>query len=379
MAKWEINFNMNIDVENRELITLIAECNALAPVINGIPITPRRQKKIDALNIIRAVRGTTGIEGAEATEEEVRQILDAPAKKRILPPSRGREEQEIKNARELMKYVADLFTKNPKCILTEELICKLHEITTKNINYERNAPGKYRDINVRVGNYNPPPPSSIKDLMAQFIYCFNEGSMKELDPVLRAIVAHFYVVSIHPFADGNGRTSRAIESCLLFKAGINARGFYSLSNYYYKNRAEYMRRLDEARFSGKQDLTPFALFAVRGLAQELKDVHFEVMIEVREIAYRDYAREKLQDKLSAKLGKRLWEFILTLGASTVPIKSIKQQTHPLSQLYRGLNPKTLSRDIDYLKNSGLIIEQNGNIKANLDIMGSFLPPDELVG
>lgn len=60
----------------------------LASVIRDIPITPSLQKKIDAVNILRAVRGTTAIEGANASTEEVHEIM-VSQEKQILPPSRS--------------------------------------------------------------------------------------------------------------------------------------------------------------------------------------------------------------------------------------------------------------------------------------------------
>ena len=78
----------------------------------------------------------------------------------------------------------------------------------------------------------------------------------------RAIAAHFYLVSIHPFGDGNGRTARAIESFLLYQAGVNAFGFYSLANFYYRERDRYVRELTDARFHHGGELTPFVLFGL---------------------------------------------------------------------------------------------------------------------
>ncbi len=341
-GKWNIDFNMEVNITESRLVNSIAECKALARVINKIPITPSRQKKIDSLNILRAIRGTTNIEGATASEEEVKMILNSPAKTRILPASRKAEEQEYRNGQKLMKYIANLLSKEQEAVLNEKLICKCHEIITKNMKYEDNVPGQYRNKPVRVGNYQPPLPNrnkpvrvgnyqpplpnDIKDLIAQFLYCFNEGKATNYDPIIQAIVAHFYLVSIHPFSDGNGRTARAIEGFLLLKNGINARGFYSLANYYYKNRREYIELLDQVRFDNKNDLTPFIIFAMHGLSQELEDVHNEIISEVKHIAFRDLVRETLFNKLESKLGKRLLEFIMLLGDDTVSIKSIKQST-----------------------------------------------------
>jgi len=379
MRNWDVHFDVDIAVGNQIILELVARCRALASVINKIPITPNRQVKIDRLNILRAVRGTTGIEGAQLTEEEVGQIMDAMPGKSVLPMSRRREEQEARNAKEVMTYVAGVLKNDPQTVLTEELVCKLHEITTKDIDYEHCTPGKYRSHAVSAGDYIPPLDyNTIRELMTRFVFWLLQEKPANWDPIIKAIVAHFYIVSIHPFGDGNGRTSRAVESFMLYRAGINARGFYSLANYYYKNRAEYVAHLNKVRFETNGDLTPFVLFALCGLAEELESVHQEVMFEVREISFRDYVRDTLYGRLGTKSGERMLQLVLGLGYETVSLKDLRSGKHKLSYLYANLTPKTISRDINYLESSELITKNDGAIRANIEIMDKFTPPFELV-
>ncbi|OGO22325.1 MAG: hypothetical protein A2Z28_02065 [Chloroflexi bacterium RBG_16_51_9] len=380
MTSWNVHFKVHVFAEDREIVDLVAQCHALAPVINNIPITPRREKKIDHLNILRAIRGTTGIEGARLTEEEVRLIMDSPRSKRVLPKGREREEQEARNADLLRKWVARKLRKTPDCVLTERVLCDMHKITTHNINYEGNIPGEYRSRPVQVGDYLPPRDGDeVRRLVKEFISWLYEGPPRAWDPIIRAIVAHFYVVSIHPFVDGNGRTSRAVESFLLYQAGINARGFYSLANFYYQHRSEYVSFLDEVRFRTNGDLTPFVLFALEGLASELQTVHEEVMLEVREIAFRDYVRDQLQNKLTTKSGRRMFEFMFNLDTSPASIKEIRLGGHPLNGIYKNLTPRTLYRDLAELEELQLItVEKDGSIKANLSIMSKFTAREELI-
>jgi Fic family protein len=379
MHTWDVTFRTTVELESREIISILAKCHALASVVNDIPITPSRLHKIERLNILRAVRGTTGIEGAELTEDEVRRIMATPKSKLALPVNRQREEKEARNADTLMRYVARLVDRTPKCILDENTIHTFHKILTKDIEYEQNTPGEYRRFPVSVGSYIPPrEEEQVKGLMAGFISWFNQGEPKEWDPIVRAIVAHFYVVSIHPFGDGNGRTSRAVESFLLYKAGINARGFYSLANFYYQHRSEYIHYLDTVRTETGNDLTPFVLFALRGLASELEEVHREVLLEVREITFRDYVRDVFRDGLISKPGNRMFDFMMSLGFDPVSIKSIRDGKHTLSQLYRGLTSKTLSRDLEELSKKQLVVIKDGQIKANLNIMGEYTAHRELV-
>lgn len=380
MPTWDVNFNMRFETQSPEVVSCVARSRALADVIRDIPLPLGVQRRIDALNIMRAVRGTTGIEGTELTEEEVQQIMNAPPDQAVLPPNRQREEQEARNAEDLMHYVAEVLIRDPMTPLTEKLVRKLHEITTKDIDYPNNVPGKYRTHSVSTGTYVPPKTGDeVSRLMKEFVHWFNHGAPKSWDPIIRAIVAHFYVVSIHPFGDGNGRTARGVESFILYQAMVNARGFYSLANHYYRYRAEYVHALDQVRFQTNGNLTPFVLFALRGLVAELEAVHSEVISEIKLISFRDYAREVLtiHNKLGTKVGERLFYFLLELGRDPVSLKDLRSGKHLLSALHRNLSPKTLSRDLNFLKQHELIIVEGDELRANLDIMTHFTPPFEL--
>lgn len=381
MPRWNVHFDMHVRTDHAELVGLVARAQALASVIHGIPIPPHLQERLDRLNIVRAVRGTTGIEGTELSEEEVGEVLEAPAGARVLPGSREREEQEVRNAASLMYTVAEVLEDNPGAPLTEQLVRRFHAITTTNVEYPHNTPGRYRDHRVVAGRYVPPEDGQeVARLMAEFVRWFATGAPAAWDPIIRAVVAHFYVVSIHPFGDGNGRTSRAVESYLLYQAGINARGFYSLSNFYYRNRDQYIQELNRARFQTDPDLTPFVLFALRGLVEELEEVHAEVLREVQLISFRDYARETLaqEDRLRSRVGERQLMLLFRLGRDSVSLAALRAGKHPLSALYRGVTTKTLTRDINALKKLGLVVVTGDALKANLDFMRRFtarpLPP-----
>ena len=119
MPSWEIDFNCRLNTQDPEILSDVAKVDALANVIRGIPLPPGVQKRIDSLNILRAVRGTTGIEGTELSETEVEQIMSAPPGEHVLPPSRQRAEQEAKNAQKVMIFVAQTLREDPRYPITE--------------------------------------------------------------------------------------------------------------------------------------------------------------------------------------------------------------------------------------------------------------------
>lgn len=209
--------------------------------------------------------------------------------------------------------------------------------------------------------------------MTEFVRWLNIGEPASWDPVIRAIVAHFYVISIHPFGDGNGRTARAVESFLLYKAGVNVRGYYSLANYFYQNRTEYVYSLNHVQTRGRTDLTPFVAFALNGLVQELEVVHIEVLAEVRIIAFRDYARQVLdaRGRLATPAGERQLRFLIEIARSPVSLSELRARGHPLSRLYRNVSTRTLMRDIAFLKEQDLIVAEGDELKARVDLMTQF--------
>ena len=73
--------------------------------------------------------------------------------------------------------------------------------------------------------------------MDLFLICFNEES--KLDAVLKAAIAHFWFIIIHPFDDGNGRIARTVSDMLLARSEENPQRFYSLSNQLHTEKKVY--------------------------------------------------------------------------------------------------------------------------------------------
>ncbi len=377
---WTVTFTPRLDLTAPELLRLLARAQALADVIRHVPLPPRAQEKFNRLNILRAVRGTTCIEGAELSETEVQAVVDAAVDQPVLPPSRHDEETEARNAYEVMQHIAQTVRARPDTPVNEELIRDLHRRLTQGIAYPHNTPGEYRQIVVRVDRYRPPPPEHVPELMRQFVDWFQREPQASWDRVARAVVAHFYVVSIHPFADGNGRTGRAVESFILYQAGVNTRGFYSLANYYYRLRGEYFRHLDQARSTPDTDLTPLVLFAARGLVEELEGVSKEVLAQVRLIAFRDYVRGSLARAKSLRTTNRgrLQRFLLGLleiqtqsNPQGVSLAQLRAGEGLLAALYEGKSASTLTRDLKFLINHRVIVMDGGMVRANLALMDEF--------
>ena len=116
--------------------------------------------------------------------------------------------------------------------------------------------GKYRSGEMQVVSgamgkekvhYNAIKPALVKEEMVKFLTWFNHDN--QLDPVLKAAIAHFWFITIHPFDDGNGRMGRAITDMLLARAEDSGERFYSMSSQILNERKRYYEILQKVQHS----------------------------------------------------------------------------------------------------------------------------------
>lgn len=96
-------------------------------------------------------------------------------------------------------------------------------------------------------HYKAVSPKFVKAEMDQFLNWFNNDAT--LEPLLKAAIAHFWFIIIHPFDDGNGRIGRAITDMLLARAEDSGERFYSMSNQILAERKRYYEILQKVQHS----------------------------------------------------------------------------------------------------------------------------------
>lgn len=101
-------------------------------------------------------------------------------------------------------------------------------------------------------HYEAVKPELIKAEMDRFLDWFNNEN--HLDPVLKAAIAHFWFIIIHPFDDGNGRIGRAITDMLLARSEGSGERFYSISGQILTERKRYYEVLQKVQYSS-DDIT----------------------------------------------------------------------------------------------------------------------------
>ncbi len=94
-------------------------------------------------------------------------------------------------------------------------------------------------------HYHAPAPNMVEKEMERFLTWLNSNT--EIDLVLKAAIAHFWFIIIHPFDDGNGRIARAISDLMLTRSDDNPQRFYSLSNQILTERKKYYEVLQKTQ------------------------------------------------------------------------------------------------------------------------------------
>ena len=214
----------------------------------------------------RNVHASTAIEGNPLTLEQVRAVEEG----REPAASDPRSRREVVNCFAGLRYVEKNAAK--KTIRHEDLF-NLHRILAGEV-MDQGEAGRYRSIAVRVGNYLPPTPNEVSGLMFELLDWWNKRSTG-LSPVLSSAILHYRFEAIHPFADGNGRTGRALALWELYRRGFDTHHIFSVDEYYWEDRPRYYAALEAVRHAG-EDLTSWLEYCAEGLRQTLERVWLRV-------------------------------------------------------------------------------------------------------
>jgi len=260
-----------VSYEPRFTITprLLARVEAIAALRERIQTAAVELSWIPALQKdarTRNVHASTAIEGNPLTLEQVRALEEG----RELVASDPRSKREVLNYFAGLRYVEKHAGKK---ILRHEDVFNLHRILSDGV-MDQGVAGRYRSIVVRVGRYTPPPPEDVSGLMFELLAWWNEKS-GDVSPVISSAILHYRFEAIHPFADGNGRTGRALALWELYRRGFDTHHIFSVDEYYWEDRPAYYAALDSVRREG-EDLTGWLEYCAEGLRQTLERVWLRV-------------------------------------------------------------------------------------------------------
>ena len=236
---------------------------------------------------VRTAHSSTAIEGNPLTLAEVRALEEDRE-----PPA-----QSSLAEREVLNYFAGLrfIEKNARLKrIHHEHLPKLHAIIAEGV-MDQGRTGQYRTIAVRVGRFVPPPANEVSGLIHELLTWWNTRA-GGLSPVISSAVLHYRFEEIHPFADGNGRTGRAIALWELYRRGFDSHHIFSVDEFYGSDRLRYYAALEGVRRAGG-DLTKWLEYAAEGIEKTLDNVWRRVQTIVEQTGGRAIFLQPKQEKL----------------------------------------------------------------------------------
>ena len=204
-----------------------------------------------------------------------------------------KQQLHIRNLANARAWVNERFAAGTPPLTLSDLLT-MHRMVADGATGEY-APGTLRSLPVQVGRrevgglHMGAPANRLPRLMEEYVGFITSDRVRSLHPVMQALIAHFFLVTIHPFGDGNGRVSRLLTAGILLQRGYNVHGgFYALSDYFYLNDIKYHSMLHRCWQSPLPfDLTAFVAFGMEGFVMELRSIGSFIKMKLNRIVDRE--------------------------------------------------------------------------------------------
>lgn len=286
--------------------------------------------------LIKEAHHTTHIEGTRLTLDQAERLWKGEA----VPEADPEDVRELLNYRSAFEFVSDCLDNGDP--ITEGLIREIHRKLVDGVRGGSAAPGDYRRIQNYVVNaatgdviYTPPSAVEVPILMSDMVRWLN--SDLEIHPVLISGIAQFQLVHIHPFLDGNGRTSRLLSTLCLYKSGYDFKRLFTISEYYDRDRPAFYKSIQSVR-NNSMDMTVWLDYFVTGLETQM----IEVKGRGEQVIRRDVLAQKysLNERQSKAVGYLMQHDKLTI--------------QDFETLCPDVNRRSLQRDLKAMQEKRLI-------------------------
>lgn len=344
--------------------------------IDEAPLVPAWEAKFKEDAVVRTVHYGTHVEGNDLTLQEAERVVRedpqrdesaAEVAKRAGVVARDRDVQEVINYRNVLKYLDGLVevaksnlkvNPNFRFKYTQDQLLQMHALSVEKVvplgevGVFRQTQVVVRGINKGEVIYRPPNAVEIPYQIEDFFGWLNGPLSKDLHPVIKAAVAHHEIARIHPFTEGNGRTSRALALLILAIEGIDARRFFSIEEHFDKNIEDYYQAFDQV-MKEDSDLTTWIEFFSTSLSIEMS----KVKERVKRLSMDSRLKEKMGGKQVA-LTERQIRLIEYLEVNNeMGMLSAKEVLSMVSE-------DTILRDLKDLMKKGLI-KKKGKTKGSV--------------
>lgn len=318
-----------------ELLTYIAAIESFRTRVEGSYIVPEREVELRHRATVEATHSSTSIEGNPLDYRQVSKALGTTA-----PLTRHEyAEREVRNYAKALAFIQRRKTTKRPIDMAD--IFQLHSLIMNGL-LPNEKVGVIRTNDVYIINqdevtqYTGPKPLKVESELERLFEWLEQEAT--LHPVIVAAILHFQFVSIHPFPDGNGRTTRALVSLYLGLHDYDFRGALVLDTYYATAKRDYYGALHAAQgetyvSASSTDLTQWIQYFAEGFLSSARVLLAEIAVLstiVENVPSRDILRGDEADLLA--YAKQFGELSLSIAQSilpTIPRRSLQRKLHTL--------------------------------------------------
>lgn len=332
----------------------IGSIEASKEVIENAPLVPSFEKQFQSDAALRTIHHGTHIEGNDLTLYQTKKILEGAE-----VYARARDIQEIINYRNVAALLDELAAKRGG--YDPEMLKDIHRATVDKIVVPEKT-GVFRSTEVVIKEeetgeiiFSPPQHLEVPTLVTDFFDWLNNIEAQEIHPIIRAGVAHYILVAIHPFVEGNGRTVRAFSTLILMREGYNVKKFFSLEEHFDTDPGDYYDSISvvdrQSPNIRERDITPWLEYFTKVVAIELN----KIKDKVRKLSIDTRLKVKFGEQIAlSERQMRLIEYISDQGSGGM---------NELKKVLPMVSEDTILRELRDLLTKG-ILKKTGTTKAS---------------
>jgi Fic family protein len=362
-----LKFSVNLRQAPARLWINLGEIKSICEQVPKLPIFPKIAFDLNKQYVIRAALANCAIDGNSLTEEEISGYL----KDRGTPPSsRHYLVKEVANSTKCVELIEGLVTKNDGEPLTPALIRQINRLVLDKLSLPEDViPGEIKE-GKSGAKHSGAPAEDCEYLLQALCDWLNSESFTPppgfdlVYGIIRAVIAHIYLVWIHPFGAGNGRTARLVEYMLLFEAGIPSLAAVLPTRHYSITRNEYFR-LIEASGRGGGDIETFLKYSAQGFLDCLREQAEQIRSLQGDIIWLGHIREVFGDNIKSAGYKRKENLLIDLSGlkTPAPVAGLSEISGRVAKAYARRSGKTLNRDLNSLIGMGLVEKTGDGVQA----------------
>lgn len=336
---------------DKKELNVIESIEALRQQLRFMLAEPRRwTKSLARMIVAKAVLGSSSIEGYNISNDDAVAALEKEE------PLEAEHDNYIANRNygDAMTYILGL-ADDPHFEFHEGFIRGLHYIVLANEPDRR--PGKWRTGPIFVRRrgtgevvYEGPPAENVPALVRALMECLEAEKTSDIPVVVRAAMAHLNLVMIHPFSEGNGRMSRALQTLVLVRQKIINPEFCSIEEQIGYVRNDYYQVLQDVggkTWDPNRDARPFVRFCLKAHLQQAR--YLQLIGQRIGRIYTDLQVEVKRHGLPDRLVEALVDAGLGLKVRNVTYRKMAKLTE-----------QQASKDLKVLTDNGLLIAQGQN-------------------